>query len=450
MPKEYYNFVCSVCEKKFTKWQGHCPSCDNWNTLKELDTNKNYKNSNKSIDLYSLEEISNDKIARISTISQEFDRILGGGLVAGSAVLIGGEPGIGKSTLLLKSIYEISKKNKAIYVSGEESLEQIKIRAKRLELENDSLKLATTNSLQDLISLIVKEKPRVLVVDSIQAIFDKSLETAMSSTSQLRNTVSSLVDIAKQNSISIFLVGHITKEGQIAGPKLIEHMVDVVIYFENDLANTYRVLRTTKNRFGTTNEIGIFEMTNLGLIDVKDPSLIFLPDVLENNVGATIGSTLTGNRNILVETQTLISHSYTAMPRRTVVGYETNRLAMLLAVIEKYLDYNFSTYDIFINIAGGLKVKDTSLDLSIVASIISNYQLKPISYKTLFIGEISLTGKIKIVPKIEYRLSEAKRLGFNRFIVPKNWNKNKSRVNNKEEVLEIEDIKNLPDIIFGS
>lgn len=408
-------YECQFCGKNYPKWEGKCAQCGEWNSLVEIKIDKKTKKTNPS-KIYNLKDIKGFDYPRISTLSPEFDRVLGGGLVNGSSILIGGEPGIGKSTLLLSICNNISKSDKKIlYVSGEESLEQIKLRADRLGVKALNLFLVSETSLDKVLKTIEENNPFLVVIDSIQAIYDEDIKSPMGSFSQLRQTVSKIIELVKSKNISSFLIGHVTKEGMIAGPKLIEHMVDGVIYFEGDSSIDYRMLRTVKNRFGSTNEIGLFEMTDKGLTDVLNPSSFFLSNT---DIKSPIGCVIEGSRPILIETQSLLSSSYAPMPRRTVVGYEANRVAMLLAIMEKFFNYNFSNLDLFVNLVGGLKTKDTSLDLSIITSIASNYLKKDLSSNYILIGEVGLNGEIRATPRVSEKINESIRVGFKNILVP--------------------------------
>lgn len=422
MAKRDFLFECSECGKKYSRWEGKCSACEAWNTIVEIeaDVKISKKASSKDVKIHRLSEVDTLNNQRFSSCSKELDRVLGGGIVKGSAVLVGGEPGIGKSTLLLQVADKVAKSNlKVIYVSAEESIEQLKLRAVRLNADSDDIHIVAINSVWDLAALLEKTKYDLCIVDSIQTVYDESISSPIGSFSQIRQTISVLIELNKRRGTASFFIGHVTKEGSIAGPKLIEHMVDAVVYFEGDDNINYRIIRAIKNRFGPTNEVGIFEMKNNGLIDVLNPSSFFISESSDKD-HTVIGSIMTGNRPIMLEIQSLINSSYIGIPRRTIVGYENNRVAMLLAVLEKYLHYNFSQNDVFINITGGLKSKDTGLDLPVIYSTILSYLHKKNKNPVFLIGELGLAGEIRVVPRLQERVLEATRLGFKNIVVPKN------------------------------
>ncbi len=448
MAKRGYLYECQACGQKYPKWEGRCTSCNEWNTIVEIKEEK----------WSSTKPINSDQVSKLSDIgvsdtprtlsgSKEMDRVLGGGLVKGASVLIGGEPGIGKSTLLLEFADRISliKGQKVLYVTGEESLEQIKIRAGRLGIDNNELLLASDTSLSRVMSTIESVKPTLVIIDSIQAVYDEELSSPMGSFSQLRQTVSSVVEYCKPRDISSFLIGHVTKDGMIAGPKLIEHMVDAVIYFEGEENINYRILRTIKNRFGPSNELGIFEMSSEGLKDVDNPSSFFISERSSGQAGSVVGGIINGSRPLLIEVQSLLSTSYLGMPRRTVVGYEVNRVAMLLAIMEKYLHYSFSTLDIFVNIVGGLKVQEPSMDLAVMISVASAYLGKKLKQDYFIIGEVGLTGEIRKVPRISERILEAERTGFKYALIP---DQDTKKLKGDIQIIKVKSIKEVFDAVL--
>lgn len=447
MAKNRSMYECNGCGQSYSRWEGRCSVCNEWNTIVEIkeevaSIKKNVKPSN----VVQLTSIDVSITPRMSTGSKELDRVLGGGIVKGASVLIGGEPGIGKSTLLLELADRVCKikSNKVLYITGEESLEQIRLRAERLNIDAPNLLIAADTSLYKVLSTIHEVSPNIIVVDSIQAIYDDELKSPMGSFSQLRQTVASIIELSKSKDISTFLIGHVTKDGMIAGPKLIEHMVDAVIYFEGEENANYRVLRTVKNRFGPSNEIGLFEMSSEGLADVENPSSFFLSGRDLSHPGSVIGSIITGTRPILLEVQSLLSTSYITMPRRTVVGYETNRVAMLLAIMEKYFHYSFSNLDMFVNIVGGLKTQEPALDLAVMVSIASSYLGKKPKSDFVIIGEIGLTGEVRKIPRISERINEAQRIGFESAIVPYQNYPEK----NDKNLIKVKNIKEVLDVIF--
>lgn len=422
MSKKEFLYECSECGKKYSRWEGRCSACETWNSVVEIvnDIKISKKASSKELKTYKLSDVDSLNSQRFSSYSKELDRVLGGGIVIGSAVLVGGEPGIGKSTLLLQVADKVAKaKLKVLYVSAEESIEQLKLRAIRLKVDSDDIVVVAMNSVWDLAALLEKTKFDLCIVDSIQAVYDESISSPVGSFSQIRQTISVLIELNKRRGTASIFIGHVTKEGSIAGPKLIEHMVDCVVYFEGDDNINYRIIRAIKNRFGPTNEVGIFEMKGSGLEDVLNPSSFFISNSIDKDL-CVIGSIMTGNRPIMLEIQSLINSSYIGIPRRTIVGYENNRVAMLLAVLEKYLHYNFSQNDVYINITGGLKTKDTGLDLPIIYSIMLNYLHKKNQKPLFLIGEFGLAGEIRVVPRLQERVIEAKRLGFENIVVPYN------------------------------
>ena len=433
MAKEKTLFFCKECGCESPRWYGQCPACKEWNTIVEASSSmtKIMKSASSSVgsgtfsNLIStkpsyISDISLDESDRYETGLKEFDRVLGGGIVAGSLVLIGGDPGIGKSTILLQMCINLAKsKLKVLYISGEESLKQIKLRATRLgDIEGELKFLCETNL--DTISIVIEnESPDVVIIDSIQTMFKEEIAAGPGSISQVREGTNVLMNIAKKNNIAIFIVGHVTKEGQVAGPRVLEHMVDTVLYFEGERQISYRILRAVKNRFGSTNEIGVFEMQQAGLVEVKNPSEYMLSGRPKAASGTSVACLMEGSRPILVEVQALVTKTSFGMPRRTAAGADFNRLNLLLAVIEKRCRYNMSAYDAYINIAGGMKLNEPALDLSIVLSLIASLKDKSIDDKIVVFGEVGLLGEVRAVSMPEYRIKEAKKLGFEICILPK-------------------------------
>lgn len=417
-------FVCQECGYESPKWMGKCPGCGNWNTMVEEVQEKTEssphfmsKNDSKAFPINKIELASED---RYKTGMPELDRVLGGGIVKGSLILVGGDPGIGKSTLLLQVSDNIAKGgHKILYASGEESAKQIKIRAERLKVDSSELYVLSETDLSNIERHIEELKPDVLVIDSIQTIFRPDLQSAPGSVSQVREATASLLKIAKTMNISIFIVGHVTKEGSIAGPRVLEHMVDTVLYFEGERHHTYRILRTVKNRFGSTNEIGIFEMKVDGLHEVANPSEMLLSGTPENVSGSTVVCSMEGTRPVLVEIQALTSATNFGMPRRMSNGIDYNRVTLLMAVLEKRAGLQLQTYDAYVNVAGGLKLDEPACDLGVVTSIASSFKNIPVKTGTVVIGEVGLTGEVRGVSYIEKRLIEAQKIGFKRCIIPK-------------------------------
>ena len=419
MAKTKSVYICSNCGSNYAKMMGKCFSCGEYNTIQE-ETVK--KSKNTMINLNEIEgvvtpilNIEAYELQRLKAPGTELNRVLGGGIVPGSVILLGGEPGIGKSTLLLQTALRMNKK--VLYVSGEESLTQIKMRADRIGVTNENCLLLNETCVEKITHKLNEIKPSFVIIDSIQTIYSKYLDSTPGTVSQVRESCALLVQYAKQNETPIILVGHITKEGQLAGPKLLEHMVDTVLQFEGETQNNYRILRTLKNRFGNSLELGIYEMTSEGMREVDNPSEILINQRSENLSGVSVVASLEGNRSLLIETQALVSSAVYVNPQRNTNGYDINRLNMLLAVLEKRCGYKLSQQDIFVNIAGGLKINDPATDLGIAASIISSFENAALSNKMVFAGEIGLSGEIRGVNRIDQRIKEAEKLGFSDFIL---------------------------------
>lgn len=417
-------YVCTSCGVQHPKWQGKCDSCGEWNTLIEdvIDVSTKAKAAEVFASTTTggrprlLSEIDDIRERRIITPDKEMNRVLGGGIVEGSVVLLGGEPGIGKSTLLLQLALQLSGK-KVLYVSGEESEKQIKMRASRIPHDNTELLLAAETHLERILQFQKDIEPDILIVDSIQTIYSATIESAPGSVSQVRECAQRLMRLAKETQTPVFLVGHITKEGALAGPKVLEHMVDVVLSFEGERHNSYRIVRTNKNRFGSTLELGIYEMNEIGLREVVNPSEIFLSSGDESLSGVAISATLEGLRPILIEAQALVTPLAYGTPQRSATGFDLRRLSMLLAVLEKRCEFRMGQKDVFVNIAGGLKVDDPALDLGLVLAVVSSMLDVALDRKRVFAGEIGLTGEIRAVSRIEQRIAEAEKLGFKEMFV---------------------------------
>jgi DNA repair protein RadA/Sms len=416
-------YQCQTCGYASPKWLGKCPDCNAWNSFveeKESPAGRRgaLQPSMRSgpVSLHAIEGISEK---RISTGLKEFDRALGGGVVAGSVILVGGDPGIGKSTLLLQAFSGLSQRTgKLLYVSGEESPQQIKMRADRLSVNSENIILFPETSLEGILDTAAKISPDAMVVDSIQTVFTQELMSAPGSVSQVRECAAKLMLYAKRSHVPVFIVGHVTKEGTIAGPRVLEHIVDTVLYFEGDRGHSYRVLRTIKNRFGSTNEIGIFEMSDAGLREVDNPSELFLSERPQNVSGSTVVACLEGTRPLMVEVQALVSQTNFGMPRRTSIGVDFNRVNLLIAVLEKMAGLHLGGMDIFINIVGGLKIIEPAVDLGIIATIASSARERPVDPLTCVFGEVGLSGEIRAVAQAEARLKEAAKIGFRRAVVP--------------------------------
>ncbi|MHC1739015.1 MAG: DNA repair protein RadA [Ignavibacteriaceae bacterium] len=430
MSKIKTKYICSNCGFESIKWIGKCPDCQNWNSLVEeqYETGKRKTpHTEFSTALHTLTEISPANEERIKTGIEEFDRVLGGGLIDGSLVLIGGDPGIGKSTLVLQAAGKISEK--VIYVTGEESLEQIKARARRLNIKSDSLFIQAENNLLHVIDTVKKEKPKVVVIDSIQTVYNNDFDNSPGTVTQLRECTALLMEKTKELNFIAIIIGHVTKEGIIAGPKILEHIVDVVIQFEGDSSSSYRILRAHKNRYGNTNEIGIFEMTELGLEEVKNPSELFLSERNSLNSGSVVTSCMEGTRPLLVEVQALVTPSNYGYPQRVTNGFDQRRLSILLAVLEKRCGFRLSSANVFLNIVGGIKIDEPSVDLAVCCAIASSLKDSPVEFNTLVLGEVGLGGEIRSVGNLEKRIKEASKLGFTKVLIPsKNTGKKDLRV----------------------
>lgn len=417
-------FFCQSCGNETSKWSGQCPACKEWNTLTEelVQKSSSVKSVKRAAEAepMKLSGIQTSETDRTHTDIQELDRVLGGGIVQGSLILVGGDPGIGKSTLLLQVCKKLTdQKRKVLYISGEESLQQIKLRAKRIGEINDFLLLLCETNLEIIQEVIKKINPEVVIIDSIQTMYREEISSSPGSVSQVRESTSLFMQIAKGLGITIFLVGHVTKEGVVAGPRVLEHMVDTVLYFEGDRHAAYRILRGVKNRFGSTNEIGVFEMRETGLEEVSNPSEFMLNGKPEGASGSVVACSMEGTRPILIEIQALVCQSNLAMPRRTAAGTDYNRVNLLMAVLEKRLGLHLSACDAYVNIAGGIKMNEPAIDLGIVLAVVSSYKDRPIDEKTITFGEVGLSGEVRAVSMPEQRVQEAKKLGFNTVIMPK-------------------------------
>lgn len=416
-------FFCQNCGHESAKWMGQCPGCRQWNTFVEETIEKTsirkIQKERAAAGPVCLSSIDTTEEERMTTHIGELDRVLGGGIVPGSLVLVGGDPGIGKSTLLLQVCQKLSSdKREVLYISGEESLKQIKLRAARIGSFSDQLRLLCETNLEVIRETIRTERPKVVVIDSIQTMYNEEISSAPGSVSQVRETTSVLLQLAKGLGITIFIVGHVTKEGTVAGPRVLEHMVDTVLYFEGDRHASYRILRGVKNRFGSTNEIGVFEMQEAGLMEVENPSEYMLNGRPENASGSIVACSMEGTRPILLEIQALVCHSTLAVPRRTAAGMDYNRVNLLLAVLEKRLNLRLSSSDVYVNIAGGIRINEPAIDLGVVLAVISSCKDKPIDEKVLAFGEVGLSGEVRAVSQAGQRVQEAKKLGFTTIILP--------------------------------
>ncbi|MBI2875903.1 MAG: DNA repair protein RadA [Candidatus Tectomicrobia bacterium] len=419
------SYVCQSCGHISPKWMGRCPDCESWDTLVEEREppprpSRGLRVSRGQTPI-PITQISGEREERFSSGIQELDRVLGGGVVPGSLVLIGGDPGIGKSTLLLQSSGRVSQEGKSVlYITGEESASQTRMRANRLEALADSLYLLTETCLEEIIDHIHQLNPALVVIDSIQTLYTQQLPSAPGSVAQVRETAADLMSLAKSSQVPIFLIGHVTKEGSLAGPRVLEHIVDTVLYFEGDRGHAFRILRAVKNRFGSTNEIGVFEMKEQGLQEVANPSELFLAERPTGVPGSIVVACLEGSRPILVELQALVSSSNLGTARRMVTGLDYNRVSLMIALLEKRMGLHLVGEDIFLNVAGGVKVEEPAIDLGIILAIASSFQDQPIDGKSVAIGEVGLAGEVRAVPQLEMRIREAAKLGFERCLVPYN------------------------------
>ena len=449
MAKTRTIFICQECGHQVSKWLGKCPECNSWNSFSEErqlqpSSSKSRNNFESSAPL-TITEVQPVQENRLMTGIAEFDRVLGGGMVKGSLILIGGEPGIGKSTLTLQSMGHLSKQGKKVlYVSGEESGSQIKLRAERLDAISENLLICSEICVEGIIQWIEKIRPEVLVLDSVQTFYTEDLQSAPGSIGQVREVAFKIFQEIKRRNLPTLLIGHINKDGAIAGPKSLEHIVDTVVYFEGEQGHAYRALRAIKNRFGPTPEIGVFKMAPTGLIPVENPSEWFLAERPEDSSGSAIVATLEGSRTLLVEVQALVSTSSSiGMPRRMATGFDHNRMSLLIAIMEKRLGMNLQGEDIFVNLAGGIKITEPALDLGVAAAIASSFQDRPIDAELVLLGEIGLTGEVRTVMQLEARLIEARRLGFKRCIVPHSAKKAKTLLT---DGIEISFAKNLTEV----
>ena len=424
MAKAKTIFVCNECGYESPKWLGKCPACNSWNTFfeqkieKYTEINKMEKKANntpKPLNSYIGQEAN-----RTSTGYAELDRVLGGGLVKGSLVLLGGEPGIGKSTLILQLCEKVQGEGKVLYVSGEESAEQIKLRADRLNVKNDDLLFLGETDIDIVKDAISEMNPKLVIIDSIQTMYSSEITAAAGSVSQVREITSQIMRMCKAQEITTIIIGHVTKDGTIAGPRVLEHMVDTVLYLEGERYNTYRILRAVKNRFGSTNEIGMFEMKQEGMCEVTNPSDILITEREDNPSGSCVVASMEGTRPILVEIQALTSQTIFGLPKRTANGFDYNRLAVLIAVLEKRANLNLGSQDVYVNVAGGMKLSEPAVDLGIIATVASAYKNVPIAKDVVIMGEVGLTGEVRRINLIEKRLKEVEKLGFKKCIIPEN------------------------------
>lgn len=452
-------FVCNSCGNESTKWLGKCPVCQSWNSMSEEIVYAKSKDDGNGLENFNdgkvvierLEDISEAQDLRINTNIEELNRVLGGGIVQGSLTLVGGSPGVGKSTLLLQLCQTIDKENQIIYISGEESKSQIKMRAGRLNVHNNNLFVVTETNIDMICKVLIKQKPDIAIIDSVQTMYSSDIPSSAGSVTQIKEVTLRLMEVAKKIGTSIFLVGHITKDGAIAGPKILEHMVDCVLLFESENHKMFKILRTIKNRFGSTNEIGVFEMRSTGLIEVNNPSQWLLQNRTENVSGSCIVCCMEGMRCILAEVQALVSHSPMAIPRRTSTGIDSNRLLLLVAVLEKRLGLRLSNQEIYLNIAGGIRIFEPSADLAIVTAIISSLKDLIVQNDIIFIGEVGLNGEIRPISHLENRIKEVKKMGFSKCIVPyanrNNVKEFESQLSGNIEIVFIKNLNQLMEVL---
>ncbi len=442
MAKEKNLFYCTECGNEQTTWFGVCPACHAGGTCAEAPSSKKKAHANKNLlvnDPVAINKVTAKDEERITTGFSELDRVLGGGIVPGGLVLVGGDPGIGKSTLLLQVCQNMANSGlNVLYISGEESLKQIRLRANRMGDFSDSLKLLSETNLETIEATVLDQKPDAVVVDSIQTMYREDIGTAPGSVGQVRESTNSLMQLAKGENIPIFIVGHVTKEGTVAGPRMLEHMVDTVLYFEGDKQAVYRIIRGVKNRFGSTNEIGVFEMRNNGLNQVLNPSEYMLEGRAKDASGTVVACLMEGTRPMLVEIQALLSRTNFGQPRRTAVGTDYNRVNLLMAVIEKRIGLQMADYDAYVNIAGGMKVTEPALDLALVMAFISSFKNRVISPDTIVFGEVGLAGEVRAISQAEQRVAEAKKLGFKKVVMPA-----VSLKNIKEDGIELIGVNNI-------
>ncbi|MCS3799711.1 DNA repair protein RadA [Niastella sp. OAS944] len=457
MAKVKTAFFCSNCGYESAKWVGKCPSCGTWNTFVEEVISKpsvkkengwdDYNEETKTLRTIPLHTIKSSEQIRITTSDAELNRVLGGGIVPGSIVLIAGEPGIGKSTLFLQNGLQLQGKT-VLYISGEESEQQIKMRADRLNIQNDNFYLLTETLTQTIFQEIKKLKPHLVIVDSIQTIQSPYIDSSPGSISQIRESAAEFQRFAKETNTPVFLIGHITKDGSIAGPKILEHMVDTVLQFEGDRHYAYRILRTIKNRFGSTSELGIYEMTGIGMRGVNNPSEILMTQKEDRLSGIAIAATIEGMRPLLIEVQALVTQSVYGTPQRTVSGFDLRRLQLLLAVLEKKGGFHFGIKDVFLNIAGGLKVEDPSIDLAVLCALLSSYEDVPLPPHVCFAGEVGLSGEVRAVHRIEQRIAEAEKLGFEKIIVSRYGQKSIAKGAHNIEVVPMGRVEEVYQYLF--
>ncbi|MDR3610963.1 MAG: DNA repair protein RadA [Ignavibacteriaceae bacterium] len=449
MSKSRIKYVCTSCGYESLRWLGKCPECDSWNSFSEelVETSKKKSNaaSNQKSSVYKISEISASEEDRVKTGIKEFDRVLGGGIMPGSVILLGGDPGIGKSTLAIQAAAQIS--SNVLYVTGEESIQQIKLRALRLKIKSDNLSILAETNLNLILSSIKESESSVVIIDSIQTMHSEQFDNSPGTVTQIRECTSLLMEEAKKGHFAVILIGHVTKEGIIAGPKVLEHIVDTVLQFEGESNHAFRILRSQKNRFGSTNEIGIFEMYENGLVEVNNPSELFLSDREKNVSGSVITASVEGTRPILLEVQALVTPSNYGNPQRVTTGFDSRRLSILLAVLEKRANLRLSATNVFLNMAGGVRIMEPAVDLAVCCSIASSLLDKIIDNKSVLIGEVGLGGEIRSIGNIEKRIKEAEKLGFNRIFIPDN-NMKGLKLNSGIRIVPVNNLSEILHLIF--
>ncbi len=443
MAKSKTVFVCSSCGYESAKWLGKCPACNEWNSFYEEKATSAINNlsigNKKKSTPRKLKEIEGIDVARTSTGIGELDRVLGGGLVKGSLVLVGGEPGIGKSTLILELCDKVQGEGKVLYISGEESAEQVKIRADRLNINNDELMFLGETNIDDIQEVILSINPKLVIIDSIQTMYSEEITSAAGTVSQVREITARIMRMCKDNGITTIIIGHVTKDGNIAGPRVLEHMVDTVLYIEGERYFSYRILRSVKNRFGSTNEVGMFEMKNEGMVEITNPSSILISEKEDNPAGSVIVASIEGTRPLLIELQALTTPSVFGIPKRTANGIDYNRLAVLIAVIEKRAGIVLGTQDVYLNVVSGIKIAEPAIDLGIIIACASSYKNISIPQDVVIIGEVGLTGEIRAVNMIEKRIKEGEKLGFKKCIIPES-NKKLLKESFKLDIIGVKNI----------
>ena len=451
--KSKVTYICTECGYTSSKWLGKCPECNNWNTFEEEVTTtstaskplSNFKVKSPT----SIKDISLNNEVRFPSGISELDRVLGGGLVIGSLILLGGEPGIGKSTLILQICNKIKTDGKVLYISGEESGEQIKLRADRLGVKNDNLLFLSETNIENIEENILSINPKLVIIDSIQTMYSEEITSAAGSVSQVREITAKVMRTCKENGVTTILIGHVTKDGNIAGPRVLEHMVDTVLYLEGERYFSYRMLRGVKNRFGSTNEIGMFEMQSEGLAEITDPSKVLISQREDNPSGSVIVATMEGTRPLLVEFQALTTPTVFGMPRRTANGIDYNRLSVLIAVLEKKVGLNLGNQDVYLNVVSGLKINEPAIDLGIIAATVSSFKNVPIDTDTVVVGEVGLTGEVRSINLIEKRIKEVEKLGFKKCIIPES-NKKLLKENYKLDIIGVRNVNQVMNVLFNN